>query len=303
MNYNNNNNNNNNNLYSDMDLDLNNYTLQDIFHLFQIQSLDYNSLKTCYKTTMKTHPDYSKLDKSIFIFFSKAYTLLKQVHELYLNKNRQLDDCEYDDILDDEQKESIADNVINDTLTKENFNTWFNKTFESINTIDQEQKNGYDTWLHETSKNYSDPDEIKLPKTSITDMHRKINKQKQKLHNSIITIDTPEYINPTQFSILREKIDDYSSDIFSSLPYQDLKKAHTETVIPTTYNNLPSILPKNVQSYQSQRDQDIHNIQYIKEIQNNTQEDIEYTYKLAKQNEMSEKINQKWWSSLKQLSM
>jgi hypothetical protein len=45
--------------------------------------------------------------------------------------------------------------------------------------------------------------------------------------SSILSMDTPS---------------DYDSDLFSSLPYQDLKKAHEESVIPVTdedYRNKP----------------------------------------------------------------
>ena len=35
-------------------------------------------------------------------------------------------------------------------------------------------------------------------------------------------------------NLTNEKPEEYSTDIFSRLPYQDLRKAHTETVVPTT---------------------------------------------------------------------
>ena len=43
---------------------------------------------------------------------------------------------------------------------------------------------------------------------------------------------------------------EFSSDLFSRLPFQDLQKAHTETVIPVTdedYNIIPKF--KNVNEY------------------------------------------------------
>ena len=40
--------------------------------------------------------------------------------------------------------------------------------------------------------------------------------------------------NNNQYSLTREKPTYYSSDIFSKLNYDDLKKAHTETVVPVT---------------------------------------------------------------------
>ena len=49
-----------------------------------------------------------------------------------------------------------------------------------------------------------------------------------------------------------------NSDIFSKLPYEDLKTAHTETLIPVNnddYNNIPKYA--NVQEYNNQREQNI----------------------------------------------
>ena len=49
---------------STLDLDINNYNLDDILRLFKV---DYNfnedDIKNCYKTVLKLHPDKSGLDK------------------------------------------------------------------------------------------------------------------------------------------------------------------------------------------------------------------------------------------------
>ena len=39
------------------------------------------------------------------------------------------------------------------------------------------------------------------------------------------------------YNLVREKVSNYSSGLFSKLPYEDFKKAHTETVIPVTHQD------------------------------------------------------------------
>ena len=71
----------------DIDLDIENYDFNDLLKLFNI---DYNfseyDLKQCYKTVLKTHPDKSGLNKRIFLFYTKAFKILKNIFE-YKNKN------------------------------------------------------------------------------------------------------------------------------------------------------------------------------------------------------------------------
>ena len=64
-----------------VDLDIDNYNLEDILSLFKVP-LNFNKedLKTVKKMTLMTHPDKSGLDKDYFLFYSKAY---KKLHGIY----------------------------------------------------------------------------------------------------------------------------------------------------------------------------------------------------------------------------
>ena len=95
--------------------------------------------------------------------------------------------------------------------------------------------------------------------------------------------------------------DNFSSDLFSNLQYEDLRKAHTETVIPVTlddYNNVKKF--NNVNEYTSYRDSinttplsEQHAREYLTN-KNKLEENkaTERAYKLAKQlEEVKEKQN------------
>jgi hypothetical protein len=54
-----------------VDLDINNYNLQDILSLFKIPvNFDEHDMKRAKQIVLKTHPDKSKLPAEYFLFYS-----------------------------------------------------------------------------------------------------------------------------------------------------------------------------------------------------------------------------------------
>ena len=65
----------------DLDLNIQNYDLEDILNLFKLNyQFTEQNLKQAYKTVLKTHPDKSGLDKEVFLFFKKAYAVLSKIY-------------------------------------------------------------------------------------------------------------------------------------------------------------------------------------------------------------------------------
>ena len=52
---------------SHYNLNIQNYSYEDLLQLFDIQQLNKQSLKYAYKSVIKTHPDKSGLDKSLAV--------------------------------------------------------------------------------------------------------------------------------------------------------------------------------------------------------------------------------------------
>jgi hypothetical protein len=73
-----------------LDLEIENYELQDIVNLFHINiPFQEEDLKKAKKLVLKTHPDKSGLKPEIFLFYSKAYKKLYSIWE-FTNKHRLL---------------------------------------------------------------------------------------------------------------------------------------------------------------------------------------------------------------------
>jgi hypothetical protein len=112
------------------------------------------------------------------------------------------------------------------------------------------------------------------------------------------------------YKLSRDAPDEYSSDIFSKLQYEDLKKAHTETVVPVTREDFEKKKQFNsVDSYRRYRSN--QNTQALsleqsraflqKKQKNMNEQDSRRIYKILKRDEEVEKINKKWWAHLQQL--
>ena len=95
---------------NNFDLNIDNYSMRDIFHLFNIQRdlLDESVMKEAKKFVLKTHPDKSKLDPKYFLFYSSAYKKLYHVFE-FQNKSTKKK-MEQEDFSNDSNNK-ILDNV------------------------------------------------------------------------------------------------------------------------------------------------------------------------------------------------
>ena len=60
-----------------VDLNIDNYNLNDILELFKLDyNFDSSDLKKAKRVVLMTHPDKSKLPKEYFLFYTKAYKML-----------------------------------------------------------------------------------------------------------------------------------------------------------------------------------------------------------------------------------
>ena len=215
-----------------LDLDINNYNLDDILRLFKIdKNFDTNDVKKCYKMVLKLHPDKSGLDKEYFLFYTKALKILKNVFEYKNKRNTHLDEykskIEYLDI--DEQdpgKKLLVDNL--HKKKGEDFNKWFNDMFEKVKIHDDEIDTGYGNWF----KSAEDIETEKIHNKR--DMAGFFEKKKQQAKALVVHKDFVDQNNDDGYNLSREKINNYDSSLFSKLNYQDLKQAHTVTVVPVT---------------------------------------------------------------------
>jgi hypothetical protein len=294
----------------DIDFNINNYNLDDILNLFK---LDYNfnasDLKNAKKYVLMLHPDRSGLDKEYFLFYTKAFRVINSIYEFSKRKHEKLDETN-SDILYSENINVVSNDDANkkiiDKFIKEkgkNFNEWFNKEFEKKNFKSDNVNNGYGEWL--TSNDDLESDNHKI---SFNQLHEKINEKKKNLSAIVKREGVFEISNSSANLIDTSAINNYQSDLFSKLPFEDLKIAHTETVIPVTKEDFDNTLKfNNVEVYKQYRNsQDTNPLtekESLKYFDNkNKLEDkqaLDLAYKLSVEFEESKIFNKNILSKMK----
>lgn len=283
-------------MLENLDLNIENYNLNDLLNLFKLKNnFTEEDLKNAKKIVLKTHPDKSKLDKKYFLFFSSAY---KIVFQIYNFKSRVHDKNTEYYIEEDENNKLLIEKI----LKKDNFNEWFNKEFEKLNI--KENNNGYEEWL-------KSEENMDYRTTTKNNMEKDIYEKKKELR-SIVKREEIKSIQELQDNNILglNEVEEYSSDIFSNFRYEDLKKAHIESVIPVTEEDIDE---KNIFNNLEQlnRHRNSENLtplslkqanEYLHDIKNNDEEiNINRAYNLALENEKNNKLNNEWWKNLRQI--
>jgi hypothetical protein len=229
----------------DLDLDINNYDIDELLNLFNLER-DFNEkqLKGARAIVLKLHPDKSKLDSKYFLFYSKAYKTVCNMWMFRMKTERKFTEEETVYIsdtgdIDVEERKTLLKRMFaeNQDLKKaENFNKWFNKEFEKAKLHD-DTEDGYEEWL----RSNDDTDTNQDGRMTMGQMKHAFAEKKRQLCSDVVLHKDIEGYQNGSFSglgsnIISEK-GSFDSNTFSErsgsgIGFQDLRKAHTETIIP-----------------------------------------------------------------------
>ena len=288
----------------ELDLDLDNYSLDDLLNLFNITEkiLNEDVMKQAKMITLKIHPDKSRLDPKFFIFFREAYIRLKDVYEFQNKSNNKKPTVYENDI--NENNATLLKNFIKKSKfeNSNNFNSWFNENFEKYKLEDPNER-GYGDWLK------SNDDFIEISdNVTVSNMNKIIDEKKKNIR--AVTVykgveDTVSTIKGLNFGSLNE-IDNFTSD-----KYTDLKQAYTETLMPVSeedFDKMPKF--KNIDQYKSHRDNvdvtPLNELESLKILERQEREAKKQSqalaYKYALEAEKVKQNDNLFWSALKQLT-
>ena len=287
----------------DFDLDIDNYQLEDILNLFHLDyKFDRDSMKKAKAMALKTHPDKSGLSKDFFLFFMKAYKMLEAIYEYRYKKEQCAKNQKYKADVDTENKQLLK--KLDGKSAKE-FNKWFNEMFEKVRVKDEDVDTGYGKWFRSNDDINQEQIKSMAAMGEVFDRKKKESKALIK-HNGI-----RDMMSGGGYGLTRERPTEYGSDIFSgNLQYEDLKKAHTETVVPVTMEDFTGKKKfDSVESYIRHREKskpDMVSLEQSKQMMRerdiqNDKISTERAFRLIKRDEEIDQANQKWWANLKQL--
>ena len=292
-----------------VDLDLNNYSLEDILALFQLQeNFNEADLKRAKQQVLLLHPDKSRLYPKYFWFYSKAYKTVYSIWEFKnKNDNKTMNTEEYIPLdTSEENKKKALETFFDQNKTlrdAKNFNKWFNEQFEKQKVKADEDEDGYGSWL----KSNENVDDTEI--TNMRAMNEHFDKRKKEVRALVVQKDVQDITSHVGAgsNLLDGPQDNYSSDVFSSVGFQDLKQAHVESVIPVSNEDYDNTLKfRNVNEFVSYRNNqntvplsEIQAQQYLAEREKNESTmSTKRAYELAKQTEIAQEKNKDFWGSI-----
>ena len=168
--------------------------------------------------------------------------------------------------------------------------------FHTVHIKEEHEQNGYGEWL-KSKKDIYDTDDLETLKQTIKD-------------TQLQTSSSIENIQSTNNSgCYHYSHQSYQSDPFSKLKYDDLKKAHTETIVPVTMDDYHNVKKyKNVNELKQTREsiEPPHSLQQSEQFLKqqslqNTEDACSTAFQLMKHQEETHKRQNKWWAKFKQI--
>lgn len=297
----------------DLDTDISNYGLQDILNLFAIPvAFNDTHLKHAKRIVLKTHPDKCNLPKEYFLFFTKAYRILHQIYTMRHEKAQGYAHAEtYRDLNFDSDAGAgagagaITQSKVLASMSPSEFNHWFNAAFERYRVPDDEDNNGYEDWFRNGDPTTSElgPDGP-VPKTQWS-------ASLESARSRMMALVPAATCEPVSYD------GGSGGGSSSSIRYEDLKRAHTETLIPITETDIQTHTGsrcRNVQELRNQRSASASSAEFVplrnaeamrvldKEKERDAEQCTHRAYLMAKQDEIARDMNKKFMKEFRLLN-
>jgi len=297
--------------YDRIDLNIANYSRNDLFSLFGLKSMSLTEdiMKECKKIVLKTHPDKSQLEPKYFLFFSSAYKKLKEIYDFQnkTNSKKATDSNEYYESSNRDVLDMVFDTK-KDLKDPKNFNKWFNDQFDK-HKLDDPNETGYGSWLK------SDEDIVYTPNVTKSNMAAEIEKRKKEVQ----TLTTYSGVGDTYSStfggssLMVYDSNFTSGSLFSGdgMGYTDLRQAYVESVIPVTEEDYRKTKQfHSIDEYKRHREsvnttplsKEEAMRQLYRENKNKDEESAALAFYYAEQSEKAKKNQDKFWGELKQVT-
>lgn len=241
-------------------LNVKSYSLEELLALFDIGSYQITAedMRRAKKKMLMTHPDQSRLPSTYFVFYRQAYEI---VHHFYQEQHRQ-----------NQSTENVGDYVVpafehattvQQTLEKmsnRDFQSRFNQLFDQMDMGSRKPDPQRNAWFTQ-----GDPVLQHVPeRVSVKDMSRAFQTIKSQNRDVALTHyrGVQDMIVSQGTTSLYDEDEDeesskryISSDIFSKLKFDDLRKVHKDQTVlavsETDYENVPKY--RSVEHYNQHR--------------------------------------------------
>lgn len=215
-------------------LDIQSYSLYEIYDLLKLpKNPTQEDMVTAKRRVLMFHPDKSRLPNEYFLFYRKAYTIVEKYYEENNKMNRDITTVYSGETTHDKDMDEVIKKNIKDLSNEE-----FNKLFETNMVEKKEYKN---EWFKD------DKPHIKIDETvSTKNINSIFETIKEKNVSSMVLHKQFQELSYSGGNKLFDDENDnsyISSDPFSKLKYDDLRKVHKDQTIfavgEKDFNNIP----------------------------------------------------------------
>ena len=245
-------------------LDIKSYNLNELFAIFNLthSTINAETLKEAKTKVLKMHPDKSKLDPQYFLFYKKAFETLVLMYENKIKTTRFVDkNREY--VYIPENVSDISTKQLEktiDTIDTTTFHTKFNQLFEQHGSIsNKRKKEDKNEWFTSTDSSFEALSQNINNNKELTQEFERIKSHIKQ--NNLINYNgvMPLQNNSGTSGLYDEDGEDddvyLTSDLFSKLKYDDLRKVHKDqTIIAVSESDIANVTIYNsVDDYQQAR--------------------------------------------------
>lgn len=282
---------------SEFNFDIDAYDLDDLLGMFRLgRDFGESDLRRARKVVMKTHPDKSGLDKEYFLFFTKAYKIVHSLHEFRARSSAA--PTVYSVECDEDRKL-----LVGELMKRADFNSVFNELFEKNKLSGRHTSVGHGDWL-------KSDDDIDNRKATRADMHTKFTEKKLEL-GAVVPLQAVMGLGSSDGSSeLAGDGTTFTSDVFSSLPFDDVRIAHTQTVVPVWEDSTAAPRCSSVEELRLQRansDGPPPSLTQARKMLSDRRDsersdDVHRAFRLAKEDEAAREKTEAWLGSFKRLT-
>jgi len=208
-------------------LDINNYSLEEIFGLFDLTyDLTEESMRAAKKKVLMIHPDKSRLPPSYFHFYREAYDIVLNIYKQKMRSNNKTSNAADKPIY---QPIHQAENLPQEMMeSKGAFNSKFNELYDK-NMVRKQDTTRYD-WFRQSDSVYDDFSQKQVnPKNMGSELDAI--KQKQaalQVYRGVQELNASGQRGTSYFEDDDGGAEYVSSDVFSKLKFDDLRKVHKD---------------------------------------------------------------------------
>lgn len=249
-------------------LDIQNYSFHEIMDLFELDigNVTIDDLKRAKRKVVMIHPDKSKLPKEYFLFYKKAFDIVIRMYGNMQKVSQKVENQEYFPEMSESSLENTKQmkHTLN-SIPQETFQKTFNKMYETHvkKPIDTERNNWFSQEESMYNHHVSNPNQMNSALEQVKQQQQSMIK-----YQGVVPIQSNYHSNSfyEDDSHNDEETEYMSSDVFSKLKYEDVRKVHRDQTVfnisESQYDNIPKY--RNVHEYERAR-----NVNHIKPMEQN----------------------------------